>query len=319
MKPAIVTLRLDCQIIAIYIYDLINAGLTFDECGKNVIASVKLLDLLGFTTHPDKSMFLPKQEITFLGFNINSHKMEITLTDTSKETLKACCGELLHKNNKTIRYAAKVIGLLTLLTEVKYGVAHYKYLEQDKTNALKISKVCFDTMMILSPQSIIDLQWWYNNINCSKNNITKGEPATETSSDASSFGWGAVCNNIRTGGAFNLDKMKYHINAKKLLGARFSLKTFVKVPDAHVKLLSDNTTTVHGINKMNSNKSDLCHSIIFEICPWAEEKNIWITASCIPGKENYDADAESHRKQTELEWMLNQKMFTKNFYNFNQR
>ena len=191
------------------------------------------------------------------------------------------------------------------LLGVKYGAAHYKYLEQDKTNALKISKGCFDAMMILSPQSIIDVQWWYNKISCSKNNITKGEPVIEISSDASSFGWGALCNSIRTGGAFNLDKMKYHINAKELLAAKFFLKTLVKVSDTHAKLLSDNTTTVHDINNMHSNKSDLCHSIISEIWAWAGDKNIWITASNIPGKKNYDANVESRKKQTELEWMLN--------------
>ena len=159
MKPPIATLRLDGHIIAIYIDDLINDGLTFDECVENVITSIRLLNLLGFIIHPDKSIFLPKREITFLGFNINSQKMEITLTDTKKETLKACCSELLHKNNQTIRYLAKVIGLMTSsLPGVKYGAAHYKYLEQDKTNALKISKGCFDAMMILSPQSITDVQ-----------------------------------------------------------------------------------------------------------------------------------------------------------------
>ena len=103
--------------------------------------------------------------------------------------------------------------------------------------------------------------------------------------------------------------MKYHINAKKLLGARFSLKTFVKVLDVHAKLLSDNTTTVYGINNMHYNKSDLCHAIISEIWAWAERKIIWITASYIPGKENYYADAESLRKQTEMEGILNQKKF----------
>ena len=115
--------------------------------------------------------------------------------------------------------------------------------------------------------------------------------------------------------------MKYHFNAKKLLGARFSLKTFVKVPDVHVKLLSDNTTTVYGINNMHYNKSDLCHSIISEIWAWAERKIIWITASYNPGKENYNADAESRRKQTEMEGMLHQKKFKKLFlsFNFNQR
>ena len=56
--------------------------------------------------------------------------------------------------------------------------------------------------------------------------------------------------------------MEYHINAKELLAAKFALKTFVKVPDAHIKLLSDNTTNVPGTNKMYSNKFDLCHSII---------------------------------------------------------
>ena len=47
-----------------------------------------------------------------------------------------------------------------------------------------------------------------------------------------------------------------------------------------------------------------------QIWAWTEgKKKIWITASCIPGKENYDVDAESRKKQTELEWMLNQNIF----------
>ena len=128
----------------------------------------------------------------------------------------------------------------------------------------------------------------------------KSEPVIKISSHAVNFGWGAVCNNIHTGEAFNLDEMEYHINAKELLAGKFSLKTFVKVPDAHVKLLSDITTTVYGINNMHSIKSDLCHSIISEIWTWAEGKNFWITASYIPGKENCDADAQSRKKQSEL-------------------
>ena len=99
--------------------------------------------------------------------------MEITLTDIKEETLKACCSELLHKNNQTIRYVAKVMGLMTSsLLGVKYGAAYYKY-KQYKTNALKISKGFFDAIMILSPQSITDVQCWYNKINCSKKILRK--------------------------------------------------------------------------------------------------------------------------------------------------
>ena len=62
-------------------------------------------------------------------------------------------------------------------------------------------------------------------------------------------------------------------------------------------MLSDNTTAVHGINSMHSIKSDLCHSIISEIWARDEGKNIWVTVSYIPGKENYDADAESRKNR----------------------
>ena len=50
-----------------------------------------------------------------------------------------------------------------------------------------------------------------------------------------------------------------------MAAAKFFLKTFVEIPDAHVKLLSDNTTTAYGINNMYSTKPDLCHSIISKI------------------------------------------------------
>ena len=64
------------------------------------------------------------------------------------------------------------------LPEVKYGAAHYKYLEQDKINALKISKGWLDVTMISCLQSITGVQWWYNKINCSKNDITKDDFVT---------------------------------------------------------------------------------------------------------------------------------------------
>ena len=37
-----------------------------------------------FVIHPGKSTFLSKQKMGFLGFNINSQKMEITLTNAKK-------------------------------------------------------------------------------------------------------------------------------------------------------------------------------------------------------------------------------------------
>ena len=85
------------------------------------------------------------------------------------------------------------------------------------------------------------------------------------------------------------------------------------------KFLSENTTTtVHDINNMHSIKSEFCHSIISEIWAWPVDKNTWITAPYIPGRENYGSDAKSCKKQTELlERMLNQKLLQKLFLSFN--
>ena len=40
----------------------------------------------------------------------------------------------------------------------------------------------------------------------------------------------------------------------------------------------------------------ICVNPLYEVWVWAEDKNIWISASYIPGKENYDADRESRKK-----------------------
>ena len=53
-----------------------------------------------------------------------------------------------------------------------------------------------------------------------------------------------------------------------------SMKIFVKVPNAHELLLSDNTNTVHDINNMHFSKFKICPAVISEICAWAEDSDI---------------------------------------------
>ena len=44
-----------------------------------------------------------------------------------------------------------------------------------------------------------------------------------------------------------------------------------------------------------------CYFIMSETWAWDKDKNIWITSFYIPGKESYDADTES-RKKNKLNW-----------------
>ena len=61
------------------------------------------------------------------------------------------------------------------------------------------------------------------------------------------------------------------------------------------------------------------HSIVSKIWALAEDRNIWITVYNILRKENFDADAELLKNQTDLELRINQKTFPKSPSNTTQK
>ena len=48
----------------------------------------ELFDRLGFVVHPDKSVLIPTQEITILGFVINSRKVSVKLAPQKEKNRK---------------------------------------------------------------------------------------------------------------------------------------------------------------------------------------------------------------------------------------
>jgi len=73
-----------------------------------------------------------------------------------------------------------------------YGSLYYRSLERDKTYALKISYGNFDSQMTLTNESYQELKWWIANIDKSYNVISRGQPVTTLTTDATRSGWGAV-------------------------------------------------------------------------------------------------------------------------------
>ena len=61
---------------------------------------------------------------------------------------------------------------------------------------------------------------------------------------------------------------------------------------AHVKVLSDNTTAVCSINNMGSCKSLLYDQEVRTIWSWAIESDTFITAAHIPGIVKVEAEQE---------------------------
>ena len=49
-----------------YIDDSLLIGQSYDDCRGNIRDTVALVDSLGSTIHPEKSVFIPTQEIHYL-------------------------------------------------------------------------------------------------------------------------------------------------------------------------------------------------------------------------------------------------------------
>ena len=86
-----------------------------------------------------------------------------------------------------------------------------------------------------------------------------------------------------------------HINELETLAAFFfALKSFCpSMTNCHINIYIDNTTAVSYINAMGCTHSLGCNKIAREIWTWCIQRNIWVTALSLPGKENVDADRES--------------------------
>ena len=122
-----------------YIDDSFLLGDDIFECTKNVIDTQNLFEKLGFIVHPKKSVFKPKQEISFLGFIIDSVKMIVKLPLEKVEKIVEACSLLVRKESATIKELASVIGsVVSTFSAVEYGKLYYRNLELQKIKALQV-------------------------------------------------------------------------------------------------------------------------------------------------------------------------------------
>ena len=308
MKPPLAKLRGRHHVISGYIDDFYLQGYTYASCARNVLDTVETFDSLGFVIHPDKSVTSPSQEVIILGFVINSVTMTIRVTNEKKAKIKTIL--LVAISNPVdipIRQVAKIIGsLVSSLPGVQYGALYYRYLEMDKTSALKIAKGNFDAPMTISKEGLEELRWWADQIDASFNYLQFPPFDIIIYSDASLQGWGAVLGGTSSGGRWSPTESTKHINYLELLAALFALRLFRStIQGKHVKLMIDNTTAVAVINNMGTCHSRDCHLVGRQIWQFCVNNSIWLTAAHIPGSQNVLADSESrHFLNQDKEWKL---------------
>ena len=100
LKPVLSTLRKKGHTNSGYIDDILLQSDSFKECITNVTETVSLLDDLGLTPHPEKSVTVPTQVIEFVGFILNSQEMIVRLPPRKIKNIIKHCKDILKKNKK---------------------------------------------------------------------------------------------------------------------------------------------------------------------------------------------------------------------------
>ena len=222
LKPPFAQLRKMGHLSVIYVDDSYLQGETLLQCQNNVSETVVLLQSLGFTVHPEKSVLEPKQKIVFLGFIIDSKNMTIRLTLAKKEKIRNLCKNALTKEKLPIREVAKVLGNMVASFEaVPFGPLHYRILECEKIKALKIAHGNFDSNMKASREAQDEIMWWYHNIDSAYKSLKPNPVRYTVYSDASRLGWGATDGNQCTNGHWLDKELEQHINVLELKAAYF--------------------------------------------------------------------------------------------------
>lgn len=112
MKPVFSSLHKQGHINSTYIDDFLLSSDSFLECIRNVNDTIPLLDSLGLTVYPEKSVVIPTQCIEFIGYLINSVDMTVRLPPRKAKEIHDLCLNLLHRDQITIRVFAQLIGKL---------------------------------------------------------------------------------------------------------------------------------------------------------------------------------------------------------------
>ena len=312
MKPVTAILRRLGIRAILYLDDLLIMAQSKKETKRHLATALELIIALGFIINTKKSVTDPAQEIEFLGFVLNSVDMIISLPQRKLKSLRSLAKRLRDQGSGTARQIAQLLGMMVAAhPAILPAPLHYRSLERAKSRTVRTGH-SYESLIQVDHVMAMELQWWIDSAshhNGRPLQITQWDLTIET--DASTMGWGAFSQEVRTGGAWTLEERLHHINYLELLAVSLALKTFAsKVREVNILLRVDNVTAIAFLNRLGGTHSQELSDLAVSIWNWCLQREITIHAEHLPGRENVRADWESRHVKDSSDWMLRRDLFT---------
>jgi hypothetical protein len=288
-----------------YVDDVLVLGDTAQQCAEKTNEALQILDNLGVQLNKEKCELEPKEQVEYLGMNIDLKNGCIAAL-TSR--LNAVCREvtkLKHAGSTCATRLARVAGKLEYLqVGMPSAIGLGKQLmfeagklaekhgwmktttKNDKVHGLL--KTIQQALKITTPNPI-NRPWKQ------KSNLT---------TDASDFGWGAVLEGPKmkktSRGLFSRQEVREHITRKEVFAIELAVRNLSpKIPDqSHLEVWTDCTVTA-AVWRKGSVKEKLMKGVTETILLLAK-RGISMSTQWIPGEKNTKADKLSRKYKTKF-------------------
>ena len=176
------------QGIIVYLDDFLIIAPTLEECQQAFGVLCKLLCNLGFQISPGK-VVPPCQLLTFLGIQIDTVNLELSLPQEKLVETKALVQEFLHKKRANKHQLQCLAGKLNWASRVVYGGQTFLRRIIDHINCLRST----DAKFLLTTEFHLDIMWWHTFLQSfnGKCQFFNKLPMVDVQTDACTIGVGA--------------------------------------------------------------------------------------------------------------------------------
>ena len=262
---------------------------------------VDTLSAIGWKINFAKSDLSPSYRKLFLGYVIDTAGEPCLEVPGAKvKKLRKDIKRVLSRPCVQARVLARIAGLCI---SVVRAVGPGKLMLRGIYRLLRQRQHWGDSLL-LSPDAINDLRWWHDELeywNGLKINIAI--PDIQVTTDASPWGYGAVCAEFEASGFWTKSVSRKCQNFREMMAILVAIQTFRDVlRGKSVQILTDNFSALTYINSgggPSAQLTKLAKAIYFT----AVKSKISISASFLAGKQNDHADHLS-RLSPAYEWSL---------------
>lgn len=279
--------------IVVYQDDFLVMGETEQKCMECWTTLIDLLHNLGFELAKDK-LEAPTTCITFLGIQIDSIRMELSLPNDKLQNIQNVVNQFLNKKRATKRQLQTLAGKLNFAARVVRGGRTFLRRILDVMNKLKKST----HKVRIQGEIKEDIAWWSKYLE-GFNGVVKwiktGNVSTVVT-DACGMAGGAFCNGDFVYTVWSVDcpeAADLPINYKEALMAAKAAIRWAPLYRNHVmNVFTDNQCAATIINKCTARNS-VVMTTLREMFWVATQCNVSVVATYWPGEKNITADLAS--------------------------